>query len=92
MPGTAWVLASRHTGEYDAHLAMEIETHIKTVKGKTVLVPSLALFKQHLTDHSRFVDTLRLRQSLTKAYGTQLVCPVTMRRHMKTLGLSIKPR
>ena len=69
---------------------MDDETHIKVVKGKTVLVPSLALFKQHLPDQSQAVDTSRMRQSLTAAYGTQLVCPVTMRRYLKTLGLGTK--
>ncbi|MEP6827479.1 MAG: hypothetical protein ABJA10_05345 [Aestuariivirga sp.] len=69
---------------------MDVETHIKVVRGKKVLVPSLTLFKQHFPDQSQAVDTSLMRQSLTAAYGTQLVCPVTMRRHLKTLGLSTK--
>jgi hypothetical protein len=68
----------------------EIETQTKIVRGKTVLVPSLALFKQYLPAGKGPVDTASMRQSLKLAFGTQLICPVTMRRHLKALGLEVK--
>lgn len=69
---------------------MNIETHKKIVKGKTVLVPSMELFKQYLPKKSGPIDTAEMRRAMTAAHDTQLVCPVTMRRHLKTLGLTIR--
>jgi len=69
-----------------------IETHKKIVKGKTVLVPSLELFKQYLPKEPGPVDTAQMRRAMTAAHGTQLICPVTMRRHLKALGLTIKKK
>jgi hypothetical protein len=69
-----------------------IETHTKIVNGKTVLVPSLGLLKQYLPKQAGPVDTASLRKALTAAHGTQLVCPVTMRRYFKTLGLEIQSK
>ena len=74
----------------DVSISMNLETHTKIVKGKTVLVPSLELFKQHLPAGMGPVDTAQIRRALSAAHGTQLVCPVTMRRHLKTLNLKIK--
>jgi hypothetical protein len=71
---------------------MNNDTHIKTVKGKTVLVPSLALLQQFLPSQSGPVDTAMMRKALTEAHSTTLVCPVTMRRHFKTLGLAVKAK
>jgi len=70
---------------------VEIETHIKIVKGKTVLVPSLELLKSYLPAASKSVDTTALRKAMTTDHATALVCPVTMRKHLKELGLVILP-
>jgi hypothetical protein len=71
---------------------MRIETHIKTVRGKTVLVPSLALLQKYLPKHARMIDAQALRQAMTADHNTALVCPVTLRRHFRALGLSVKPK
>ncbi len=71
---------------------ISVETHTKIVKGKTVLVPSLALFRQHLPQQLGLVDTAQLRQTLETAYGRQMVCPLTIKRHLKTLGPTTKPK
>ena len=71
---------------------MSIETHKKIVKGKTVLVPSMELFKQYLPKEPGPVDTAAMRVAMKSAYGTQMVCPVTMRLHIKALGLTIKKK
>jgi hypothetical protein len=72
---------------------METETHIKTVKGKLVLVPSLSLLKQHLPKSNGPVDGQLLRKSLLADSEAVMVCPVTLRRLFKLLDLDVvKPK
>ncbi len=60
----------------------------KRVKGKSVVVPTLndvaALVKGR---RAKITDTAPIRHALARQYGTQMACPVTVRRHLKLLGL-----
>ncbi len=58
------------------------ETHLKQVKGKTVLVPSFALLAQHVSA-SFDSDRAALRQRLASEHGADYTCPVTVQRYFK---------
>ncbi len=60
----------------------------KQVRGKVVLIPSLILVQRLLPDQG-FVDTKVLRKHLLEKTEAVLVCPVTLRKHLKFLGRSI---
>ena len=60
----------------------------KMVKGKSVVVPTLANVAALVEGHAGKVnDTAPIRHALARKYNTQMACPVTVRRHLKTLGL-----
>jgi hypothetical protein len=63
------------------------KTHTKTVKGKLVLVPSLQLVKTVVEDSPGPFNAKALRARLKQMHEVQLICPVTLRRHFKTLRL-----
>jgi hypothetical protein len=63
-----------------------VETHLKLVRGKLVLVPSLALLQSALPAGAAPVDPKALRARLLEHSEAALVCPVTVRRHLKALG------
>ena len=67
-------------------LSSRVETHLKQVRGKLVLVPSLALLESALPVGTGPVDTKALRAHLLENSAAALVCPVTVRRHLKALG------
>jgi hypothetical protein len=66
-------------------------THTKNVRGKTVLVPSLELVRSNLDGAGRHIDANALRAKLKQQFSVQLICPVTLRRHLKALGVTSKP-
>jgi hypothetical protein len=64
------------------------KVHIKQVKGKSVVVPALEDVKRLAgLQRGHTIETAAIRLSLAKEFGTQMCCPVTVRRHLKTLGL-----
>jgi hypothetical protein len=64
------------------------QPHIKQVKGKSVVVPTLQDVERlaRLQD-GQAIATAPIRLTLARQYGTQMCCPFTVRRHLKTLGL-----
>jgi hypothetical protein len=70
----------------------KIETHIKLVRGKKVLVPSLALVKGHIDPTANTVDGQLLREKLKQDFAVQLICPVTLRKYFKDLNVKVDKR
>ncbi len=63
----------------------------KVVKGKSVVVPTLEDVAQQVSGLNgrvrKVTDTAPIRRALAEQFKTQMACPVTVRRHLKTLGL-----
>ncbi len=60
----------------------------KAVKGKSVVVPTLEDVAALVKGQSgKVTNTTPIRLALAQKYGTQMACPVTVRRHLKALGL-----
>jgi hypothetical protein len=62
---------------------------IKTVKRKEMLIPTLELVQASV---GRFIsedgaDAGALRRALAEQFGADGTCPVTVRRHLKALGV-----
>lgn len=65
-----------------------IVRHIKQVKGKSVVVPSLQDVADLVMGRAgKISDTAPIRHRLAEIHGTQMACPFTVRHHLKTLGL-----
>jgi hypothetical protein len=62
------------------------EPWVKTVRGKTMLIPTVELVRKE-AEAAAGLDARALRQALASRFGTDATCPVTMRRHLKTLGI-----
>jgi len=72
---------------------------IKTVRRKEMLIPTIDLVRASV---GRFMsddgaDAGALRRALAEQFGADGTCPVTVRRHLKALGIqarkaSAKPR
>jgi hypothetical protein len=72
---------------------------IKTVRNKTMLIPTVDTVRSSLEScmSDGGVDAAALRRALAEQFGSDGTCPVTVRRHLKALGiqprkLSGKPR
>ena len=62
---------------------------IKTVKGRAVLIPTVALVKASAERHmsSEGADVPAIRELLAHQFGAEYTCPVTVRRYLKELGI-----
>lgn len=67
---------------------------IKTVKSRAVLIPTIALVKASADAHmsSEGTDVPAIRQELARVFGAQYTCPVTVRRHLKELGIPARKK
>jgi hypothetical protein len=80
-----WYIAGPDRGTYNGPMSNEAD--IKQVKGKSVIVPTLEDVARLARQQRGTIETAPIRLSLAKEYGTQMCCPVTVRRHLKALGL-----
>ena len=67
---------------------------IKTVGRRAVLIPTIELVEASV---GRFAidggaDVPALRQALAEQFGADYTCPVTIRRHLKALGIPARKR
>jgi hypothetical protein len=62
---------------------------IKTVGRRAVLIPTIDLVQKSVGRFSSpsGADVPALRQALAEEFGADYTCPVTIRRHLKTLGI-----
>jgi len=62
---------------------------IKTVNKRPVLMPTIALVKASLEAHNspEGADVPAIRRELAEQFGAYATCPVTVRRHLKALGV-----
>jgi|EndMetStandDraft_4_1072995.scaffolds.fasta_scaffold47793_2 hypothetical protein len=66
----------------------ESEIVTKMVRGKSTLIPSLAMVETAIATGNPNVpvDRKALREGLARQYGSDATCPVTVRRHLKALN------
>lgn len=66
---------------------------VKTVRDRSMLIPTLDAVKASIgkLNPQDEVDVTSLREALASQFGTDSTCPVTVRRHLKTLGVLAKP-
>jgi hypothetical protein len=67
-------------------MGSDAEPWVKTVRGKTMLIPTVELVRRE-AEAGPSLDPRALRQTLAHRFGTDGTCPVTVRRHLKALGL-----
>jgi hypothetical protein len=62
---------------------------IKTVRNKTMLIPTVDTVRSALGSFTSDagVDATALRRALAEQFGSDGTCPVTVRRHLKELGV-----
>lgn len=65
------------------------EPWVKEVGKRTMLIPTLDLVKASVDAADKAVTVLDLRQTLAEQFGTDSTCPVTIRRHLKALGVTV---
>jgi hypothetical protein len=65
------------------------EPWVKTVDNKSMLIPTVALVQKQAALHrcAEGADVSAIRKSLAAQFGTYSTCPVTVRRHLKALGI-----
>jgi hypothetical protein len=65
------------------------EPWIKTVNKRAMLIPTIALVKASLEAHTspEGADVPAIRRELAEQFGAYSTCPVTVRRHLKVLGI-----
>jgi hypothetical protein len=70
------------------------ESWIKIVGKRTMLIPTIDLVKASIETLSPGdgVDVPALRGTLAERFGSDSTCPVTVRRHLKTLGVPAKKK
>jgi hypothetical protein len=69
---------------------MDVErSWIKTVNKRAMLIPTIALVKASLETHTSRdgADVPAIRRELAAQFGAYSTCPVTVRRHLKVLGV-----
>jgi hypothetical protein len=67
----------------------EDEPWVKEVGKRTMLIPTLELVKASVDAAGQKATVLDLRQTLADQFGTDSTCPVTIRRHLKALGVTV---
>jgi len=70
------------------------EPWIKMVRQRTMLIPTIDLVKASIETLAPGdgVDVPALRWTLAERFGSDSTCPVTVRRHLKTLGVPAKKK
>ena len=68
------------------------EPWVKLVHNRPYLIPTLALVRDlaEVNRSAEGADVSAIRKSLAEQFGTYSTCPVTVRRHLKTLGISAR--
>jgi hypothetical protein len=67
---------------------------IKTVRNKEMLIPTIELVQASAGKFASAegVDAAALRKALAEQFGADGTCPVTVRRHLKALGIPARKK
>ena len=66
------------------------EPWVKVVGKREVLIPTLDLVKASVEAADDKASVLDVRQALADQFGVDTTCPVTIRRHLQTLGIPVR--
>jgi hypothetical protein len=66
------------------------EPWVKIVGKREVLMPTLDLVRASVEAADDKTSVLDVRQALAEQFGLDTSCPVTVRRHLQTLGIPVR--